>query len=299
MNRMRTQSRNQPHRLSRALSATAALLLLAACEGSGAHVVGPAGRETFNMYVAIGTGLSMGAQSGGVLYNSQVEAWPALLAHQAGASITTPLLRAPGCTPPLIAPLQFGTFLSGASSAARDTSCAGTLGAITPPANNVGLIGATADRALNLTPKIIAATPASYDIGDRSRYPIVLGNTQSQVTAMLVESPSFVSVELGFAEVLGAATSGLVVPATAYGQPAGTYSYIPASVFSPVYAIRRQRGARGERYCGLGELQRELEPGVHGGTCAGFGGGGAVERHGANVIVRRCAGRCRLRTDRR
>jgi hypothetical protein len=56
------------------------------------------------------------------------------------------------------------------------------------------------------------------------------------VTAMLVESPSFVSVELGFAEVLGAATSGLVVPATAYGQPAGTYSYIPASVFAPVYA---------------------------------------------------------------
>ena len=220
----------------RLLSAAAAPLLLAGCEGSGAHVVGPAGRETFNTYVAIGTGLSMGLQAGGVLYNSQVEAWPALLAHQAGASITTPLLHAPGCTPPLIAPLQFGRFLSGASSAVRDSSCAGTLGTITPPATNVALVGATASLAMTLTPKIVAATPAAYDIGDRSRYPIVLGNTQSQVTAMLVQSPSFVSVELGLAEVLGAATSGRVVAATAYGQASGTYSYIPATVFAPVYA---------------------------------------------------------------
>jgi hypothetical protein len=228
---------NRLRLLTRALSA-AAPLLLAACEGSGAHVVGPTGREAFTTYVAIGTGLSMGVQAGGVLYNSQVEAWPALLAHQAGASITTPLLRAPGCTPPLIAPLQFGRFLSGASSAVRDTSCAGTLGTlgtITPPANNVALAGATASLAMNLTPKLVAATPVSYDVGDRSRYPIVLGNTQSQVTAMLVQSPSFVSVELGLAEVLGAATTGRVVAATSYAQPATAYSYIPASVFAPVY----------------------------------------------------------------
>jgi hypothetical protein len=218
----------------RSLPALAALLL-AACEGSGAHVVGPVGRETFNTYVAIGTGLSMGMQAGGVLYNSQVEAWPALLAHQAGSSISTPLLRAPGCTPPLIAPLQFGRFLSGASSAVRDSSCAGTLGTITPPTNNVALAGPTASLAMNLTPKIVAATPASYDVGDRSRYPIVLGNTQSQVTAMLVQSPSFVSVELGLAEVMAAATSGLVVPATSYTQTT-RFTYVPASVFAPVYA---------------------------------------------------------------
>ncbi len=222
----------------RVLSAGAAplALLLAACEGSGAHVVGPTGREAFTTYVAIGTGLSMGVQAGGVLYNSQVEAWPALLARQAGADITTPLLRAPGCTPPLIAPLQFARYLSGASAAARDSSCAGALGAITPPTNNVALAGATASAALNLTPKIIAATPLAYDVGDRSRYPIVLGSTQSQVTAMLVQSPSFVSVELGSAEILGAVTSGRVVAATAYGQAPATYSYIPATVFAPVYA---------------------------------------------------------------
>ena len=228
MNRLRTPLRSR--------SVAAALLLLAACEGSGAHVVGPVGRETFTTYVAIGTGLSMGVQAGGVLYNSQVEAWPALLARQAGSSISTPLLRAPGCTPPLIAPLQFGRFLSGASSAVRDTSCAGTLGTITPPANNVALAGATASLAMNLTPKIVAATPAAYDIGDRGRYPIVLGTTQSQVTAMLVQSPSFVSVELGLAEVLGAATSGRVVAATSYAQPASAYSYIPAAVFAPAFA---------------------------------------------------------------
>jgi hypothetical protein len=223
---------------SRSLAVAVAVALAVTtngCEGSGAHVVGPAGREAFTTYVAIGTGLSMGVQSGGVLYNSQVQAWPALLAHQAGGGISTPLLRGPGCAPPLIAPLQLSSDLAGASATVRDTSCAGALGTIVPPTNNVALSGATAFTALNLTPKLVAATPLVYDIGDRSRYPLVLGNTQSQVTAMMVQSPSFVSVELGLGEVLGAVTTGRVIAATAYGQAAPN-SWIPSTVFAPVFA---------------------------------------------------------------
>ena len=66
--------------------ATAAFgaLALASCEGSASHVDGPKGASAFDNFVVIGTGLSMGAQSGGVLYESQIEAWPALLAHAAG-----------------------------------------------------------------------------------------------------------------------------------------------------------------------------------------------------------------------
>jgi lysophospholipase L1-like esterase len=208
---------------------------LCACEGTDAHVSGPKGGSAFVHYVAIGTSLTMGVQSAGVLYNSQVEAWPSLLARAAGADFSVPLLRSPGCTPPVIAPLQLARFLSGASTLMADTSCAGVLGAAAPPLNNVALAGATAWAALNLTPKLVAAAPALYDAGDRGRYPAVLAPTQSQVTAMAVQGASFVSVELGFAELIRAATSGLVVAATSYTQTA-PFTYVPAALFAPVYA---------------------------------------------------------------
>src|ERR1017187_318566 len=86
-------------------------LAIASCEGSASHVAGPKGASAFGNYVAIGTGLSMGVQSGGVLYDSQVQAWPALLAHAVTPGFTfvasdtvvngvvsfrMPLFRAPG-----------------------------------------------------------------------------------------------------------------------------------------------------------------------------------------------------------
>jgi hypothetical protein len=215
------------------------LLLLASafavgCEGRGANIVGPAGRGSLSRFVAIGTGLSMGAQSGGVLYNSQVEAWPALLSRQANVDFAMPQLRSPGCAPPLIAPLQFWRLLSGVDAALGDSSCAGALSGLTPPTNNLALAGATAWAALNLTPKAVVAAPLVYGAGDRSRYPLVLGLAQSQVTAMLVLRPTFVSVELGLTELLGASQAGLLVPAAAYGQVA-PWTYVPQAVFAPVF----------------------------------------------------------------
>jgi hypothetical protein len=227
-----------PRIVTRAVSVAAALLLAlvaSACESGDTHPTGPNGRLAFSEFVAIGTGTSMGAQSGGVVYTSQVDAWPTLLARQAVATFAVPLLRGPGCLPPLVAPLGLAVFLSGASTSVVDTSCAGRLDTLTPPTNNVALAEATAWDALNLTPRVISSAPASYSVGDRSRYPLVLGPTQSQVTAMLVQSPSFVSVELGATELLGAATSGFLVPATSYTQTT-PYTYVPAAIFAPVYA---------------------------------------------------------------
>ena len=118
------------------------------CESGASHVDGPSGASAFSHYVVIGTGLSMGMQSGGVVYESQVQAWPALLAHAAGAGftyvITDTIINgaehfslflfsgSPGCQPPLIAPLQLGVDLSGASTAIVDTTCAGPLNFDTP-----------------------------------------------------------------------------------------------------------------------------------------------------------------------
>jgi hypothetical protein len=218
--------------------ATAAFgaLALASCEGSASHVDGPKGASAFDHFVVIGTGLSMGAQSGGVLYESQIEAWPALLAHAAGANFSMPLLRAPGCQPPLIAPLALSVYLSGVSTTGIDSSCAGALDTLTPPLNSLAIPGASAYAALNLTPKIVLnSVVVPYSAGDKARYPLVLGSTQSQVTALRIEGASFVSVELGLTEVLGAATSGLLVAATSYTQ-AALYTYVPASVFAPVFS---------------------------------------------------------------
>ena len=231
---MRTSGLRFPRR-TRAGALAALIAFAGACERSDAHVTAPKGAEAFARYVAIGTGLSAGAQSGGVVYESQLQAWPALLARAAGAGFTTPLLRTPGCSPPLIAPLQLARLLSGASATAGDSSCAGRLDTLTPPLNSLALPGATAWSALNLTPRGVAAAPAKYDVLDRSRYPLVLGATQSQVTAMLIERPTLVSVELGLGEVLGAATSGLVVTTASYTQ-AAAFTFVPVAIFAPVYA---------------------------------------------------------------
>ncbi len=228
----------------------AAAMVVVSCEGNGSHFTGPKGETSFGHYVAIGTGLSMGVQSGGVIYESQLQSWPALLARAAGAgfsfvvtdttvsgisSFAMPMFRTPGCQPPLIAPLQLGVDLAGASTAIADSSCAGLVDTLTPPQNNLALPNATAWAALNLTPKIVLNAVIPYSAGDRARYPLVLGSTQSQVTALRIEGASLVSVEIGLSEVLGAATSGLLIPASSYTQTT-PFTYVPAAIFAPVFA---------------------------------------------------------------
>src|SRR6185369_6192302 len=131
--------------------------------------------------VVIGGDLSMGVASGGIVSASQGTSWPAIVATGAGVTLRQPLFKSPGCTPPLVAPLLLGRWLSGASTAARDSSCAGAATADVPPADNLAIAGATAWAALNVTPKAMTVSPAAYDIADRARYPLVLASTQSQV----------------------------------------------------------------------------------------------------------------------
>ena len=73
----------------------AALVVLAAC--SQDRTTGPAGQAAFQRYAAIGTSLSMGVQSDGVVYFSQQHDWTKLLSHQALASFSQPLVAPPGC----------------------------------------------------------------------------------------------------------------------------------------------------------------------------------------------------------
>jgi lysophospholipase L1-like esterase len=175
----------------------------------------------------------MGVQSDGVLYSTQMQDWTALLAHQAFATYTQPLIQAPGCFSPFIAPLQLGRRHSGASAPGivpADTVCA-LFPDITLPRNDVGIDGASTYDAHRVTPETTVVETQKR----RRQYRIVLPPGKSQVTAMMMQNPTLVSVELGANEVLGVAQTGLLVPAAAY-RPSNIYTYVPNSVWQPVYA---------------------------------------------------------------
>jgi len=181
----------------------------------------------------MGTSLTMGVQSDGVVYFSQQGDWTKLLAQQAFATYTQPLIAPPGCFSPLIAPLQLSRRLSGISATANqttsipDTTCA-PFGTYALPRNDVGIDGANAYDALRVTPET-----ASVDgVKRRRQYRLVLPPGKTQVTAMMMQNPTLVSVELGANEVLGV-TTGLMLPAAAYRTP---FTYVPNNVWQPVYA---------------------------------------------------------------
>ena len=214
------------------------LLTVAACDDSN-KVSGPKGQEAFQRYVSIGTSVTMGVQSDGVYYATQQTSWPSLLAHMAFApKFTLPLVQGPGCYSPLIAPIQFTRRLSGAAYPAinaQDQVCA-LFPNITLPTNNVAIDGATTYAALRVTPDTVANAPTTVEPDQRKRlYRAVLAPGKSQVTAMMAQNPTLVSVELGANEVLRTVTSGILIPATAYRQPDGTFTYYPITLWQPQY----------------------------------------------------------------
>ncbi len=204
------------------------LVGLAAC-GSDARLTAPKGASAFERFVAIGTGLTMGEQSGGVVYESQIAAWPIRLAARVNVALRVPALRTPGCLPPLVAPLAMNRTLAGPPGSA--TNCNGRLGTDSLPTNNVAMSGATAWDALHTTPRSFVTQAPSLD---QTRYALVLPSLQTQVQSMQAQRPTLVAVELGAGEVMRAATSGLVTVGTSYTQKTA-WTLMPAAVFSTVF----------------------------------------------------------------
>ncbi len=193
---------------SRALTVWASALAIAACSDNK-ESIGPVGRSDFATYVSMGTSVSQGTMSDGLIYVGQQHSWTAQLARLANASYGIPLVQGPGCNPPLIAPLQLQIRLDGVPASQTDLTCAPNFAGITLPTNNVAIDGATAQTALTVTPEIAVATRISRGAGQLYRRVLLPGQTQT--TAMKAQRPTFVSVEFGANEVLGA-TSGLVAP---------------------------------------------------------------------------------------
>lgn len=191
---------------------------IVACEDESVTNVGPVGRTAFNKYVAMGTSVSMGVRNG---YNAataetQLGAWPSLLARQANAAnFRLPLFRPGGCLSPNVAPLSLGINLQGrpqASPLSPDTICAGLQAGITLPTNNVAITGHRVIDAYTQTPE--SAAIKKTDLPRRKIMPLVLLPKQTQVTAMTSQKPTFVSVEFGANDVLSAASGVALVGVT-------------------------------------------------------------------------------------
>jgi hypothetical protein len=193
-------------------------------------------QSVFTRFVALGTSNSMGVQSAGINAAGQRAAWPAQLAARAGATFSLPLVQDPGCSPPLVPPLAVDFALLagfGALGAGEDlvsaimTTCTPLRAGIVPPTNNVAISGADVHDALTTT--IAIATARSPRVG--TLYSRVLAPGQTQVTAMLAQQPTFVSVELAANDVLPAST-GRIAAMTPFADWQRDYDQVIAAVRS-------------------------------------------------------------------
>lgn len=214
----------------------ATLILVACSDAVGPPVEHPrlslqtTQAQIFTRYVALGTSNSMGVQSAGVFAAGQKASWPAQLAARAGATFSLPLIQDPGCGPPLLPPLAADLALIGAFSAfgaggdlvtALMTVCMPLQAGVTLPTNNLAISGAKARDALSSTPETETASNARRG----ELYKRVLPPGKTQVTAMLAQSPTFVSVELAANEVLPA-TTGRISAMTPYATWVADYDQI-------------------------------------------------------------------------
>jgi lysophospholipase L1-like esterase len=236
--------------MRRSLPCLGALLALAACADPVAppppstrqaaaipHVAAAVTtQDLFARYVALGTSNSQGVQSAGIFAAAQRAAWPAVLARRAGVAFTLPLVEDPGCGPPLLPPLASDFVLVGAFGGDLVTGvmnfCAPLRAGVVLPANSVAISGAKVRDALRSTPE----TETARNARKGQLYSRVLPPGHTQVTAMLAQNPTFVSIELAANEVLPAST-GRVEAMTPYADWERDYDEVLAAV--------KTTGARG------------------------------------------------------
>lgn len=206
---------------------SALAVLLAACgeaplspsaEGAAAQSnVTPEIAGMMSNYVAIGTSISMGWASDGVVASSQNESWTRQLADGAGVDFTVPEIAGPGCPPPLVGVLIAFKRADGSSAGASST-CAPNADGVVRPSHNLAVENATAREALTATPE--TATQGRGPVTSR-----ILPSGMTQVSAMRSLNPTFVSVEFGGNEILPAQV-GLLFPGL---------TYTPLAVFTANY----------------------------------------------------------------
>jgi len=171
------------------------------------------GNASFGTYVAMGTSISSGYESGGLVDRHQVQSFPYLFAAQVGSSFSIPSINNDGI-PPLLQVVSLSPLVI--SNAGR------TLGSPT----NFGLAGAYSNMAIpgailaDVTDSVYYDAPTAvhpnitmFNIIQRNR-----GNIIAQVAS---RNPTFISFEYGANEVLGPASQGSGVPGLTAAQFGG------------------------------------------------------------------------------
>jgi lysophospholipase L1-like esterase len=164
----------------------------------------PAGGTTFAGYIALGTSISAGVQSGGISDSTQRRAFPYLLAKAMGftpnANWFYPGFTAPGCPPPYTNPLTGARVGGGAA-----TDC-NLISPVSVPRtqnyfNNLGVPSMRVGQALNIASLLVPATDSLLAVQ------FVTGS-RNPVDIVQAAEPAFVTIELGANDALHAATSG-------------------------------------------------------------------------------------------
>lgn len=206
-----------------AFAGIAALSLLVACGEDDLDVTSPAdlNDELFRTYVAMGNSITAGYQSGGILDSTQRESYAFYLAQQMHTTYQYQKLIGTGCVAP-VANFQTQARYNGASA----TACGGIAPSSYRYVNNVAVPGASIIDATNNN--TAATNPLT----------LLLSGGKSQVSRMLDASPTFLTVWLGNNDVLGAATTGLMSPASVPlgpGQTVASAGITPVNVFTQRY----------------------------------------------------------------
>ncbi len=188
---------------ARVIPTLAALAVVAGC--SGLDPISPpvpvTGNADFSSYVAIGTSISMGIQSNGLVEDLQQNSFPAQVARATGAnggSFVQPLIPTPGILPVL----EVVGFTPNGAPILQPRPGAIPIGPSTPrPADgydNLGISGAVLAKALT---KTTGDAPTNY-------FDLVLQGQGTMIRQCLAQAPTFISVEFGSNELIGGVLKG-------------------------------------------------------------------------------------------
>lgn len=182
----------------------------------------PVGGELFSRYVALGNSITAGFQSLGINDSTQRQSYAYLIAQQARAPFSLPLLTRPGCPPPMSAPFSTTTI---AGTPLGQAVCFFREAPVPRLVNNLAVPGANILDAVDHT-----ANDDPADTFNRLQTFILGGRSQMQ--ALVDADPTFVSVMLGSGDALGAALDGDASKLTPVGNFEESLNELEAAILS-------------------------------------------------------------------
>ena len=206
----------------------AASLVLAACDATDPLPTTPdarrnesQGRGIANRTYVIGTSISAGYCSDGLVAVCQDMSYYAQLIRLMNGQPTLPLIGGTGCKAPFAAPILTFKRTSGESVAAPESqlACAANEPGVVLPTHNFAIPGALTDQARTRRPEDVT------DPFQSQLYSRILSAGLSQVAAFVAANPKFGIIELGANDILGI-HSGAVIPGV---------SFVPFSVWAGQY----------------------------------------------------------------